>query len=115
MYEPNRVIALSYRLGYVCLASLLLLPVAIIIILVLIYIYDSHDSPPGYEFVFGVAAAAVVFPGLVGMFLAIPGSILMYAQGSGGRNTTRAALRGVLTSSPAPLVLWWYVASVCWI
>ena len=112
---PNHALALSYRLGEVCLASLLLLPVASVIILVLTRIHGSHDAPPGHDLVFGLAAAPIVLSGRAGELLAIRGTAQMYRQGSGARRAVRAGLRGILRAIPSFLVGWWYAAAVCWL
>ncbi len=112
---PNRLLALSYRLGWACLVSLLLWPVALFIVMVLTVIFDAHDMPPGGDIVFGIAAAATVFPGVGGAVLAIVGSALMYAKGGGGRGAILAGLRGVLALIPASVSASLYISSVCWI
>lgn len=112
---PNHALALSYRLGEVCLASLLLLPVASVIIVVLTLVDDSHDAPPGHDLVFGLAAAPIVLSGLAGALLAIRGTAQMYRQGSGAWGAARAGLRGILRAIPSFLVGWWYAAAVCWL
>ena len=112
---PNHALALSYRLGKACLASLLLLPVASVIIMALTMIYDSHDAPPGHDLVLGLAVAPIVLSGIAGAALAVRGTAQMYRQGSGARRAARAGLRGMLRTIPSFLVGWWYAASVCWL
>ena len=112
---PNHALALSYRLGKACLASLLLLPVALFVIIALTMIYDSHDAPPGHDLVLGLAAAPIVLSGIAGAALAIRGTVQMYRQGSGVRRAARAGLWGTLSAIPSFLVGWWYAAAVCWL
>ena len=97
---PNHALALSYRLGEVCLASLLLLPVAFFIIIALTIVYDSHDAPPEHDLVLGLAVAPIVLSGIAGAALAIRGTAQMYRQGSGVRRAARAGLRGILSAIP---------------
>ncbi len=85
MSESNPALALSYRLGRACLASLLLLPVALIIIVILTVVYNAHDAPPGHDVVFGLAAAPIMLFGFASTVLAIPGASLMYVHGSSAR------------------------------
>ncbi len=115
MSESNPALALSYRLGRACLASLLLLPVALIIIVILTVVYNAHDAPPGHDVVFGLAAAPIVLFGFASTVLAIPGASLMYVHGSSARRALGAALRGIASAIPSALVAWWYAASVCWL